>query len=79
MVLGCFYALSCRQTALGAILLGLATHFKIYPIIYAIPIMILLDSRYCNRSCAIINKERIQFAAVSATTFIGLTFWMYTL
>ncbi|KAJ1671950.1 GPI mannosyltransferase 1 [Coemansia sp. RSA 1836] len=42
-VMAAFYAFQKRQIALGSVLFGLAVHLKIYPIIYALPLLVVLD------------------------------------
>ncbi|KAJ1915029.1 GPI mannosyltransferase 1 [Mycoemilia scoparia] len=43
--LGCFYMLMQKQLDASAVLFGLAVHLKIYPIVYALPILLCLESR----------------------------------
>ncbi|KAJ1963990.1 GPI mannosyltransferase 1 [Dipsacomyces acuminosporus] len=44
-VMAALYAFQCKRVVAGSVLFGLAVHLKIYPIIYALPILIVLD---CN-------------------------------
>lgn len=46
MVLGTLYLIMTRRFFPACALFGLSVHFKIYPIIYAVPLLILLDARY---------------------------------
>ncbi|KAI8146107.1 PIG-M-domain-containing protein [Fennellomyces sp. T-0311] len=46
MVLGTLYLIITRRFYPACALFGLAVHFKIYPIIYAVPLLFLLDKRY---------------------------------
>ncbi|KAI9021412.1 PIG-M-domain-containing protein [Phycomyces nitens] len=46
MVLGSLYLMMTRRFYAGSAVFGLAVHFKIYPIIYVIPLLFLLDERY---------------------------------
>lgn len=46
MVLGTLYLFLTRRFYQACVLFGLSVHFKIYPIIYAAPLLLLLDSRY---------------------------------
>ncbi|KAI7869048.1 PIG-M-domain-containing protein [Spinellus fusiger] len=46
MVLGSFYLIMIRQFYAGCCVFGLSVHFKIYPIIYTLPLLFLLDERY---------------------------------
>ncbi|ORX60324.1 hypothetical protein DM01DRAFT_242883, partial [Hesseltinella vesiculosa] len=43
MVLGTLYLILIRRFYLACALFGLAVHFKIYPVIYALPLLFLLD------------------------------------
>lgn len=46
MVLGTLYFVLTRQFYPACAAFGLAVHFKIYPVIYAAPLVFLLDARY---------------------------------
>ncbi|KAI9266767.1 PIG-M-domain-containing protein [Phascolomyces articulosus] len=46
MVLGTLYLILIRRFYPACALFGLAVHFKIYPVIYAVPLLFLLDKRY---------------------------------
>lgn len=46
VILGVVYFLSLKQLVLAAFLFGFAVHFKIYPIIYALPLYLVLDGDY---------------------------------
>ncbi|KAI8372826.1 PIG-M-domain-containing protein [Radiomyces spectabilis] len=46
MVLGTLYLVMLRRFYPACFLFGLAVHFKIYPVIYAIPILFLMDEHY---------------------------------
>ncbi|KAI9317605.1 PIG-M-domain-containing protein [Dichotomocladium elegans] len=46
MVLGTLYWIMIRRFYAACVLFGLSVHFKIYPIIYAVPLLFLLDKRY---------------------------------
>ncbi|KAJ2469456.1 GPI mannosyltransferase 1 [Coemansia sp. RSA 2322] len=43
VVMAAFYAFQSRRVALGSVLFGLAVHLKIYPIMYALPLLVILD------------------------------------
>ncbi|KAI8322306.1 GPI mannosyltransferase 1 [Martensiomyces pterosporus] len=62
-VMAAFYAFQRKQVALGSVLFGLAVHLKIYPIIYALPLLIVLDSRVFSTNSrhtgnAMLNRSR---------------------
>ncbi|KAJ9076719.1 GPI mannosyltransferase 1 [Entomophthora muscae] len=46
VILSSFYALITNRFTLGCILYGLSVHLKIYPIIYAVPLVFFIDSNY---------------------------------
>lgn len=46
MVLGTLYLFMTRRFYPACAIFGLAVHFKIYPVIYALPLLFLLDNRY---------------------------------
>lgn len=46
MVLGTLYLFMTRRFYPACAIFGLAVHFKIYPVIYAVPLLFLLDNRY---------------------------------
>lgn len=46
LVIATFYLLLERRTELAAVFFGIAVHFKIYPILYALPILVVLDEDY---------------------------------
>ena len=46
LVLGTLLCLLKRQLVLGAVLFGLSVHVKIYPIVYALPLVMVMDEAY---------------------------------
>ncbi|KAG0052384.1 hypothetical protein BGZ83_002678 [Gryganskiella cystojenkinii] len=46
MVLGSFYLIMKRRIGWGAFFYGLSVHFKTYPIIYSVALLVLLDDNY---------------------------------
>lgn len=46
MVVGVVYALCKKQVALAGLLYGLAVHLKIYPVIYALPLYLVMDGEF---------------------------------
>jgi phosphatidylinositol glycan class M len=90
LVLSVLYLLLKRQIILSAMIYGLAVHFKIYPIIYAWPILLFLKKEpYPNdnsrkdsmikRILNFFNRDRLLFGMVSASVFMGLTYYFYKL
>lgn len=86
------------QVFVAALLYGLVVHLRIYPIIYALAILLVMDDDFSGvqaslshdgkeeaggeslwRQLAVrfLNKQRVVFSAVSATTFFLLTGTFY--
>ncbi|KAM9988078.1 hypothetical protein ACTFIZ_003426 [Dictyostelium cf. discoideum] len=92
MVLASFYFLTKKNLTLASIFYGLSVHFKIYPIIYSIPMYLYIDENFFSKKPSeytslnnnfknifknFFNKNRLKFFLISAFTFISLTFIMY--
>ncbi|KAL0046629.1 hypothetical protein WJX82_005767 [Trebouxia sp. C0006] len=68
------------QTMAAAMLLGLAVHWRVYPIIYSLPIILWLPSSVTNKHTRtnvmkmqdMLSRDRICFASTSAATFVLL-------
>ncbi len=82
LVLGCLCCLMTKHVCLSAVFFGLAVHVKIFPIIYALPLFLLLDTNYCGlrgrgRVPAFVAKHltpaRLQFTVISSLTFLTVT------
>lgn len=71
LVLDC---LDQQRFSLAALIYGLAVHFKIYPIIYALPIWLNIPSKL-----GFFSWERIKFGLISGFSFISLGIAMYFL
>lgn len=84
LVLASLYSLMCGNVTIAALLFGLAVHFKVYPIIYAIPIWFGIDF-LINQSkkkrekfvLRLFSWNRFYFGIVSALAFFALTYAMY--
>ncbi|KAI1316182.1 pentamidine resistance factor [Mortierella claussenii] len=48
MVLGSFYLIMKKRIGWGAFLYGLSVHFKTYPIIYSIALLVMMDDSYAG-------------------------------
>ncbi|KAF9170503.1 hypothetical protein BGX21_008911 [Mortierella sp. AD011] len=46
MVLGSFYLIMKKRIGWGAFLYGLSVHFKTYPIIYSVALLVMMDNEY---------------------------------
>ncbi|KAG0138494.1 PIG-M-domain-containing protein [Tuber indicum] len=91
LVVGIVWAVLRRRVVLAGVLVGLATHFKIYPVIYAPAIVWWLESEgggrgekeskngWLEKAMGFVNRERVTFGAWALGTFVGLNVWMYKL
>jgi len=77
LVMASLYCFVTKRLTLGSILYGFSVHFKIYPILYSLPILYMLDSNYLGRKAKLFNSARIKFFLISAGTFLLLTGIMY--
>ncbi|ORX55524.1 hypothetical protein BCR36DRAFT_321777 [Piromyces finnis] len=77
LVMATLYCFATKRLTLGSILYGFSVHFKIYPILYSLPILYILDSNYHGVKTKLINSSRIKFFVLSAATFFLLTGIMY--
>ena len=75
MTLLVLYLLLQKKNIQAAFWFGTVVHFKIYPIIYALPMFFYID---WNRK-RFFTQDRILFALVSATVFLGFTGLFYYL
>jgi GPI mannosyltransferase 1 subunit M len=88
LVFASLYFILKKQYVIGGLMYGFSVHFKIYPIIYCMPLYFFID---CDRKailegkksfCSIIftnffTRNRIVFTLVSASFFIALTAGFY--
>jgi GPI mannosyltransferase 1 subunit M len=68
LVLGTLYALLKERVVIAGVLFGLAVHFRIYPIIYALSFYLYID-RFRN---SFFTKNRILFTLISGGVFLML-------
>ena len=84
LVFATLYFVLQKRYIVGGLFYGLAVHFKIYPIIYSLPLYLFID---CDKEAIMRGKasifkdfftwNRIVFTLVSASTFIALTGFFY--
>ncbi|KAL4481949.1 hypothetical protein ABPG74_008038 [Tetrahymena malaccensis] len=80
LVLVTVYLLLKKRYVLAAIAFGLSVHFKIYPIIYAIPMYLYIDHEKSKGIFDMKNfftKNRIVFTLISASVFILSVAYFY--
>ncbi|XP_064640987.1 GPI mannosyltransferase 1-like [Lineus longissimus] len=85
LVLLTLVLLMSRRTVLAAIVYGLSVHIKIYPVTYALPIYLFLNTDYdqkCTRRDMTLTgflkdllpgKTRFLFIGISVSTFLAVT------
>ncbi|KAJ2082368.1 GPI mannosyltransferase 1 [Coemansia sp. RSA 988] len=85
-VMATFYAFQRKYVVRGSAMFGLAVHLKIYPIIYALPLLSLLGNEAFTgfkqppswaRVRGLFNSSRIKFFAISASVFLALNAAMF--
>jgi phosphatidylinositol glycan class M len=80
LVMGALYLIEKRSLLFGAIIFGLSVHFKVYPIIYAIPIWFGIDHQFgAPFKYQFFSWRRLIFGLIAALTFFGLNWLMYTI
>lgn len=84
LAVGLIYAVRMDHIAIAGVMLGLAVHFKVYPIIYAPSVLWALDSPHSDpedtklsQCLKFFNYRRLVFAATSLITFISLSAFMF--
>ncbi|EQC35883.1 hypothetical protein SDRG_06632 [Saprolegnia diclina VS20] len=86
------YLLMKKQLVLSALIYGLAVHFKIYPIVYALAFLVFLDEDYdhalasrpvpsslIGKALHWLNRHRLTFGLVSGGLFLALTGLFYAI
>ena len=84
LVLACLYFIMSKRLVASAVLYGLAVHMKVFPIIYSLPLILLLDENYQDKRSnstsllkRLLNRSRMTFALISALSFFFITFLLY--
>ncbi|XP_043939315.1 GPI mannosyltransferase 1 [Protopterus annectens] len=90
LVLATLYCLYKGWLVMAAVLYGLSVHMKLYPITYALPIVLSLQNEKSHDDikpmvlksllqpfCRLLNWRVITFGTVAAATFIALGFVFY--
>ena len=79
-----YYALQDRWD-LSAVLLGLSTHWKIYPFIYGVACLGVIGSQrgvgsgWAGWARSVVNARTVRFGVISGTTFVVLGAAMYAM
>lgn len=77
LLYGTLWALHSRRSSrLAAVLFGLAVHWRLYPVVYALPITLSLGA-HRRGVWRLLNKEAIEFCLLSAAVF-GLLAALFT-
>ena len=71
LVIATLYLYHKRRFDLAAIVFGLSVHFKLYPVIYAIPIWFGISETW-------IDFQKLRFGALSFSVFMALNLVMYS-
>lgn len=93
IVLLTFYLLMTRRVISAAFVFGFSVHFKIYPILYALPILLFFDNapdnararswlnpvRWMTELWRFCTWDRVRFGVVSGSFFLALGGAMYYL
>ena len=85
LVLLTLYFVMCKHLVLSAIVFGLAIHMKIFPVMYSLPLFLLLDENYHSSERepavstwrAFLNVSRLKFVFISVLTFTLITALLY--
>lgn len=89
MVVALVWAALRRRAVLTGVLLGVAVHFKIYPVIYGPAILWWMEGSgggggggggsVAARMVGFVSWARVKFGGSALLTFVGLNVWMWTL
>lgn len=84
MVVALVWAAVKRRTVLTGVLLGLAVHFKIYPVIYGPAILWWMEGSsrgggLGGKVVGFFSWARVKFGVSALVTFVGLNLWMWKL
>jgi len=83
LVLLSLWLLLSNKLILSALIYGLSVHFKIYPIIYSVPICLFLNRKLGKLERSfwnpfwLITKERILFFGIAGSVFLSLLALFY--
>lgn len=77
VVMATFYAFQQKRLVFGSVLFGLAVHLKIYPIIYSLPLLMVLGDMAQKQHAKLVCAERVWFFVISAGVFLLLGLVMY--
>lgn len=89
LVLGTLRALQMQRIVMAGTWFALAVHFKMYPVIYALPILLYLGSDNGKVPISPIHPRQfirvvahtnvLKFVAAAAVVFVVVSCWCYTL
>ncbi|TPX31352.1 hypothetical protein SmJEL517_g05286 [Synchytrium microbalum] len=81
LVLWAVYLSLVKRWKMSAVVLGVAIHFKIYPVIYGAPCLVSLKPDGAGVEGTwrdVMTLKRVQFVAICSGTFVLLSLAMYT-
>ena len=84
-VLSTLYYALLEKWDLSAVLLGLSTHWKIYPFIYGVACLGVIGSQrgvgsgWAGWVWSVVNARTVRFGVISGTTFVVLGAAMYAM
>ena len=82
LVLATIYAVMQKRLTLAAALFGLAVHMKIFPAIYTLSFLLLLDEDHSGKRSeswwkSLLNGSRVKFALLSGVVFLIISYFCY--
>ncbi|KAK6349362.1 GPI mannosyltransferase 1 [Orbilia blumenaviensis] len=83
IVIALLWSVEKRRVVLSGAILGFAVHFKIYPFIYALSILLWMEPPnqrdLASKIKGFITKDRLVFSITALTTFMALNIAMYAI
>ena len=84
LVLATIYAIMQKRLTAAAVLFGLAVHMKIFPAIYTLSFLLLLEEDHSDKRHGrwwknFLNGSRFKFALLSGAVFLAISSFSYTL
>lgn len=82
LVLATIYCIMQKRLTIAAAFFGLAVHMKIFPAIYTLSFLLLLDENYSGKRPSswwknLLNGARVKFALISGAVFFAVSWLCY--